>query len=366
MAEVELRRVVKSFSSFRAVDDVSLTIGEGEFVTLLGASGSGKTTCLRMVAGFVRPDEGQVLLGGADATQLPAHRRNAGMVFQQYALFPHLTVRENIGYGLRVRRFPRREVRQRADEMLRLVRLENLGERYPNQLSGGQRQRVALARAVAIRPSVLLLDEPLSALDLKLRGELQEEIRRVQKTLRTTTIFVTHDQGEALSLSDRVAVMRNGRILQIDTPVELYRRPKSAYVASFIGTTNIIEAVVRGPAGSPNLQTGRYRVALMSDAARQFEAIAADDAMSFAEGEKCYLCVRPESATVGPANVNAIPVEIRSLTYVGERWVADCVQQDGRSLVVNLSGWSEAPGPGTRIEVSWPADHAVLVRHGTD
>ncbi len=262
-----------------------------------------------------------------------------------------------------MRRVAKSEARRRVEEMLRLVRLDDLAERYPNQLSGGQRQRVALARAVAIQPSVLLLDEPLSALDLKLRGELQEEIRRIQRALRITTIFVTHDQGEALSLSDRVAVMRNGRILQVDTPVELYRRPKSAYVASFIGTTNFIEAVVRGRVPATN-GSRRYRVALASDPSRLFEALAPDDAGEFAEGETCTMCIRPESATVGASGQTAVPVEIRSLTYVGERWIADCVQQDGKALVVNLPGWGDVPGPGTRIEIAWPCDHAVLVRHG--
>src|SRR6185437_6482018 len=210
MAEVALRNVKKAYGPTVVVDNLSLEILDGEFLTLLGASGSGKTTCLRMVAGFVKPDAGTVLLGGSDATHVPPYRRSTGMVFQHYALFPHLTVGDNVAYGLRVRRLPKREIEARTREVLHLVRLEELRDRYPAQLSGGQKQRVALARAVAIRPAVLLLDEPLSALDRKLRGELQGEIRRIQQALRMTTLFVTHDQGEALSMSDRVAVMRRG------------------------------------------------------------------------------------------------------------------------------------------------------------
>ena len=218
-----------------AVRGVDLIVRPGEFVTLLGPSGCGKTTCLRMVAGFVAPSRGRIIMGGRDITALPPYRRNTGMVFQSYALFPHKTVAENIAFGLRVRRLSRAEREARIAEALRLVHLEQFAARYPAQLSGGQRQRVALARAIVIRPDVLLLDEPLAALDLKLREELQVEIKRVQSALKITTLFVTHDQGEALSMSDRVAVMQDGRIIQIDTPEALYERPNSRYVANFVG-----------------------------------------------------------------------------------------------------------------------------------
>jgi ABC-type Fe3+/spermidine/putrescine transport system ATPase subunit len=366
MAEVALRRVSKSYGTFKAVDDVSLKVADGEFVTLLGASGSGKTTCLRMVAGFVQPDAGQVLLGGGEATALPPHRRNTAMVFQHYALFPHLTVAENVAYGLKIRRLPRNEIEQRTLEVLRLVHLEALGKRYPAQLSGGQKQRVALARAVAIRPSVLLLDEPLSALDLKLRAELQAEIRRIQQALRTTTIFVTHDQGEALSMSDRVAVMRNGRILQIDTPVNLYQRPTSAYVASFIGTTNFLEAVVRGRMANGAGDGGRYQVAFASDLSHFFE-VTADAAMAeFAEGEKCLLCLRPENASLHDGQPNRMAVQVRSATYVGERWVTECVHAGGGSIVVNLPGWGPIPAPGEQLRIGWASDQSVLLKANSE
>ena len=220
MSQVRLDTVSKHYGAELAVDRVSLTIGEAEFVTLLGASGSGKTTCLRMVAGFVAPTSGRVFIGEADVTRLPPQKRDTAMVFQQYALFPHLTVAQNVAFGLKVRRLPRAEIEARVREVLDLVQLGAFAGRFPNQLSGGQKQRVALARAVVVRPKILLLDEPLGALDLKLREELQVEIKRVQSTLGVTTLFVTHDQGEALSMSDRIGVMHCGRIVQIDTPDE--------------------------------------------------------------------------------------------------------------------------------------------------
>ncbi len=236
----------KRYGGTVAVRGVDLTVAPGEFVTLLGPSGCGKTTCLRMVAGFVAPDSGRILMAGRDVTAAPPYRRNTGMVFQSYALFPHKTVAANVAFGMKVRRVGRAEMVERTREALRLVHLEQLADRYPSELSGGQKQRVALARAVVIRPQVLLLDEPLGALDLKLREELQVEIKRVQSTLDITTLFVTHDQGEALGMSDRVAVMRDGEIVQIDAPHALYERPNSRYVANFVGRTNLIEVVVAG------------------------------------------------------------------------------------------------------------------------
>ena len=247
MAGVVLDEVHKVYGDTVAVRSVDLQVAPGEFVTLLGPSGCGKTTCLRMVAGFVEPTAGRIMMAGRDVTHVPPHRRDTGMVFQSYALFPHKTVAANVAFGMRVRGVSRSETDERTREALRLVRLEQLAHRYPSELSGGQKQRVALARAVVIRPQVLLLDEPLGALDLKLREELQVEIKRVQSTLGITTMFVTHDQGEALGMSDRVAVMRDGEIVQIDTPNELYERPNSKYVANFVGRTNLIEVLVHRP-----------------------------------------------------------------------------------------------------------------------
>jgi spermidine/putrescine ABC transporter ATP-binding subunit len=241
---IELRGLAKHYGSVRAVSAVDLAVAEGEFVTLLGPSGCGKTTIIRMIAGYIMPTAGQVLLDGRDITYEPPQRRRIGMVFQHYALFPHLTVEENIGFALRVEGRPREVIRRRVAEMLDLVRLPGIGDRRPGQLSGGQQQRVALARALAFNPRILLMDEPLGALDLKLREQMQVELKRIQRDVGITTIHVTHDQEEALGLSDRVVVMAPGRIAQVDTPERLYDAPASRYVADFVGKINFLEAEV--------------------------------------------------------------------------------------------------------------------------
>ncbi|MCA1973062.1 MAG: ABC transporter ATP-binding protein [Caenispirillum sp.] len=242
-AEVRFDRVTCAFGPVKAVDDVSFEIAEGEFFSLLGPSGSGKTTCLRMIAGFQYPTAGHVYIHGKDDTRLPPFERDVNTVFQDYALFPHMTVADNVAYGLMVRGVAKAERRRRAEEMLELVRLGGYGDRRPVQLSGGQRQRVALARALINHPRVLLLDEPLGALDLKLREEMQTELKQLQRQVGITFVFVTHDQTEALSMSDRLAVFNQGRIEQIGTPAEVYDRPQTAFVAEFVGTSNIL----RGP-----------------------------------------------------------------------------------------------------------------------
>src|SRR3954469_11067745 len=236
---IEFRGVSRVFGDVRAVDDVSLTVEPGEFFAMLGPSGSGKTTCLRLVAGFDLPDSGQVLLDGADVSSVPPYDRNVNTVFQDYALFPHMSVLENVAYGPRVRGVTASERTRRAREMLELVQLGAVGERRPAQLSGGQRQRVALARALINQPKVLLLDEPLGALDLKLREEMQIELKSLQKKLGITFVYVTHDQGEALSMADRVAVFNKGRIEQLAAPRDLYTRPATAFVARFVGGANV-------------------------------------------------------------------------------------------------------------------------------
>ncbi len=241
-AAIEFRKVTRSFGSVRAVDNVSLEVAAGEFFSMLGPSGSGKTTCLRLVAGFELPVSGQILLDGVDVSDVPPYDRDVNTVFQDYALFPHMSVVDNVGYGLRVRGVAGDERRKRAEEMLALVKLTGFGERRPNQLSGGQRQRVALARALINRPKVLLLDEPLGALDLKLREAMQIELKSLQRELGITFVFVTHDQGEALSMSDRVAVFDRGHIVQVDTPRGLYSRPRNSFVAEFVGGANVLSA----------------------------------------------------------------------------------------------------------------------------
>jgi putative spermidine/putrescine transport system ATP-binding protein len=269
-ATVEFRALRRTFGATVALDGLDLAVRPGELLALLGPSGCGKTTALRMLAGFEQPDSGQVLVDGRDVTPVPAHRRDAGMVFQSYSLFPHLSALDNVAFGLRMRKVGTAERRSRAAELLELVGLPGHGDRYPHQLSGGQQQRIALARALALRPRVLLLDEPLSALDAKVRLTLREEIRRLQQELGITTLFVTHDQEEALSMADRVAVMRGGRMEQCAPPAELYGRPATAFVAEFVGTMNripgrtddgrVVEVLGRrlpvdgdAPAGSPEV-----------------------------------------------------------------------------------------------------------------
>ncbi|MDR3499431.1 MAG: ABC transporter ATP-binding protein [Parvibaculum sp.] len=237
---VRLAAVRKSYKDVVAVERVDLEVRRGEFFTLLGPSGSGKTTSLRLIAGFEKPDSGLIELNGADVTGLPPYDRDINTVFQDYALFPHMTVAENIAYGLQAKRVPRDEIKPRVAEALRMVRLENFGERSPAQLSGGQRQRVGLARAIVNRPKVLLLDEPLGALDLKLRQEMQSELKRIQAEVGITFLYVTHDQEEALTMSDRIAIFNLGRIVQIGTPAQVYEEPADEFVAGFVGTSNIL------------------------------------------------------------------------------------------------------------------------------
>ncbi len=249
MTAITIEGVARTFGTVRAVDYVSIAVRDGEFFTLLGPSGCGKTTLLRMVAGFCELDQGRILFGEERIDTLPPHRRNTGMVFQNYAVFPNLTVGDNVAYGLRARKVPRNAIRDRVERALKLVQLDGYGERWPHQLSGGQLQRVAIARAVVIEPHVLLLDEPLSNLDAKLRVEMRGEIRRLQKLLGITVIYVTHDQEEALAISDRIAVMRAGRVEQIAAPRAIYERPETPFVASFVGTTNLLDGAIRSRDG---------------------------------------------------------------------------------------------------------------------
>lgn len=258
MNGLELRGVSKRFGTVTAVERLDLAVARGELVALLGPSGCGKTTTLRMVAGFERPDAGRIFIDGRDVTDLPPERRDVGIVFQNFALFPHMTVAENIGYGLALRGVPAGERRRRAEELLALVGLEGLGNRRPEALSAGQQQRVALARSLAPEPRVLLLDEPLSALDAPVRRHLRAEIRRIQRELGITTLYVTHDQEEALATADRIAVLQQGRLEQVDTPEGIYRRPRTPFVAAFVGEGNLWEARVEE--GSPRSGTVRVRV----------------------------------------------------------------------------------------------------------
>ena len=356
MSDVRFAGVEKSYGDQLAVRGIDLTVRPGEFVTLLGPSGCGKTTCLRMVAGFVAPTRGQIIIGGRDITALPPYRRNTGMVFQSYALFPHKTVAENIAFGLRVRHLPRSERELRVAEALRLVHLEQFASRYPAQLSGGQRQRVALARAIVIRPEVLLLDEPLAALDLKLREELQVEIKRVQSALKITTLFVTHDQGEALSMSDRVAVMQDGRIVQIDTPQALYERPNCRYVANFVGRTNLVDVVVR-----EKLDGDLIRVESCGATKSSFTA-AAGPAFNAQPGDRCLLGARPEHFHIGAGGANVMQVKVRGVTYLGSIRYVDAEGPDGETVTIQAQPGEPLPGRGETVTITWRPQACFLLK----
>jgi putative spermidine/putrescine transport system ATP-binding protein len=306
MPFLELINLHKRFAGGVAVERMDLAVERGEFVSFLGPSGCGKTTTLRMVAGFETPSSGTIRINGADVTHVPPSRRKIGMVFQSYALFPNLRVADNIGFGLKVARRPAAEIRERVSEMLRLIHMEEFGSRYPSQLSGGQQQRVALARALAARPQVLLLDEPLSALDATIRASLREEIRTIQRQLGITSIYVTHDQEEALALSDRVVVMSRGRVEQVGAPAEIYNAPRTAFVASFVGTLNLLPArVVDAPAG---------RVEVEGQSLRVGQPLAA------AAGSAVTLALRPEIFTLNGAagfGANSLRAVAEDVVFLG-------------------------------------------------
>lgn len=357
MSQVKLEAITKRYGDFRALDNIDLEIKEGEFLTLLGASGSGKTTCLRTIAGFVKPDSGRLFIGIDEATSIPPYRRDIGMVFQHYALFPHMTVAQNVAYGLKVRRVARAETQKRTREALELVHLAELANRFPRQLSGGQKQRVALARAVVVRPRVLLLDEPLGALDLKLREELQTEIRRVQQALGITTLSVTHDQNEALSMSDRVVVMANGRILQVDTPSALYRRPISAYVAKFVGRMNLLRArVLRRDAPGE-----RYLLALDTPEQERIECVGPQSA-AFEPGDVCLVGFRPEDAQPSAGSPNRIRVNVEKTTYLGAAWLLSCTHPHHGPISLTATSSASIPSVGSTIDVSWDAGSCLILK----
>ncbi|HEY3596382.1 MAG TPA: ABC transporter ATP-binding protein [Paraburkholderia sp.] len=306
MAFLEIDNLHKTFGSNIALHRFDMQIERGEFITFLGPSGCGKTTVLRMVAGFETPTRGTIRIDGRDVTHLRTRQRNVGMVFQSYALFPNMTVADNIGFGMRIAHRPQHEIRKRVGEMLELIKLPSLGERYPWQLSGGQQQRVALARALAGKPQVLLLDEPLSALDAKIRISLRQDIRALQRELGITSIFVTHDQEEALSISDRIAVMNEGRIEQIGTPLEIYNYPRTRFVASFVGTLNILSGQVVDPA------TGR--MAVDGQELTTTQELPPGDA-----GKKRLLALRPEAIVLEPAAAgrNTLQAIVEEVNFLG-------------------------------------------------
>jgi spermidine/putrescine ABC transporter ATP-binding subunit len=353
MPILDLRRLSKWFGDFAAVDDLSIEIAAGEFLTLLGASGSGKTTTLRMIAGFERPTGGEILMTGQPIAALPPFKRDINTVFQHYALFPHMSVRDNIGYGLRMRGVPRAEREERVTRALAMVKLDQLGARAPRQLSGGQQQRVALARALVNRPRVLLLDEPLGALDLKLRKEMQLELKHLQTHLGITFVYVTHDQEEALTMSDRIVLMRQGRIAQVGTPRDLYDRPASRYVADFIGETNLIPGVV--------VESGGGRVALRVGEAT---LLGTSDGTP-APGSEAWLTVRPESIDLAdggaaPAGGNLVTGTVREAVYAGSSLRVHVVLPSGQRLVANVPSDRKVT-LGAPASLTWAVEHGRCV-----
>jgi spermidine/putrescine transport system ATP-binding protein len=357
--DVHLERVTKRFGDQVAVDDLSLDIEHGEFFSLLGPSGCGKTTTLRMIGGFEEPTAGAIYLGGRDVTTLPSYRRDVNTVFQSYALFPHLDVFENVAFGLRRKGVTKSEIATRVREMLRLVDLPGFELRKPSELSGGQQQRVALARALVNEPSLLLLDEPLGALDLKLRKQMQLELKRIQQGVQITFLYVTHDQEEAMTMSNRLAVMRRGRIEQIGAPEEVYDRPNTEFVAGFLGASNLLPGEVkeRGKdavsvliAGGSVLRVHPGRVATGSD-----------DVRIGVRPEKLHI-ERTTEAAPGP-EWNAVEGELRDVTYIGVSHQFTVVGPEGARITVyeQNRGLGDIPVPGERVRLRWDPEHTFAV-----
>ena len=353
---VELRDVTKRFGELVAVDDISLELARGEFFTLLGPSGCGKTTTLRMIAGFEQPTEGAIRIEGSDVAQLPPHKRPTNTVFQSYALFPHLSVEANVAFGLKRKKVPKDEIAERVRGELERVGLASHAKRKPSQLSGGMQQRVALARALVNLPKVLLLDEPLGALDLKLRKGLQIELKRIQREVGITFVYVTHDQEEALTMSDRIAVMNRGRIEQVATPEEVYDRPTTTFVAGFIGVSNLMPATVTG-GNEVKLDQGQT-ISTSTD--------------GFAAGDRCHAVVRPEKLRVELSENGSAPsgprVEgvVASSLYLGTSTQIAVDLGDDVRMTVLVPNADEAerqrlPGGGARVALSWEPEHMHLV-----
>ena len=393
MAEVslELKEIKKSFTEGEAVlDNISLEISKGEFITLLGSSGCGKTTTLRIIAGLEQPDAGSVWLDGRDVTGLEPNQRNVNTVFQNYALFPHMNVAENIGYGLKLKKVPRSEIRKKVSQMLELVQLEGYEKRKPSELSGGQKQRVAIARALVNNPKVLLLDEPLGALDLQLRRAMQIELKHLQKKLGITFIYITHDQEEAINMSDRIAVMRDGRIEQIGTPDEIYNHPKTSYVATFVGNANILHGVAESIQGENAIvKIGNDRVIVKLETSQQdTEDTGAKQYLS--AGEKVTLAVRSENillqeaAVIGDTgtdhrdtvdisvaggisdihdanSISGLQATVTEKNFAGGQLRVTLKLRDGTQLIASRYGIDASVAEGQTVRCSFLPTDAVLV-----
>ncbi len=350
---ITIREVVKRFGAVTAVDRADLTVRDGELFTLLGPSGCGKTTLLRLLAGFYPPDSGEIRFGDRIVSGLLPYERNIGMVFQNYALWPHMTVEANVAYGLKLRKLAAAEIAARLAEGLRKVNLTGFESRYPGQLSGGQQQRVALARALVLNPDILLLDEPLSNLDAKIRVQVRAEIRKLQQELGITTIYVTHDQEEALSLSDRVAVMKDGRVLQVGAPKELYERPRTRFVADFVGTNNLVPGRVSERAGAE---------LVVDTAVGRLRAVPSGPV-----GDRCVLAIRPEnvaiSAGAAPNGGNVVAGRVSFVAYLGSALRYDVEAGQGQVLKADVRDpWHHEPlAIGRDVVVSFPASVTLAV-----
>ena len=349
---VQLEGVNKYFGKNHVVKNLNLSVEEGEFLTLLGSSGCGKTTTLRMIAGFEEPTSGSILVEGQAVEEKEPFERNVNTVFQSYALFPHKTIYDNVAYGLKMKKVPKTEITQRVKEIMALVQLTGFEERYPSQLSGGQKQRVAIARALINRPRVLLLDEPLGALDLKLRKEMQLELKRLQRKLNITFIYVTHDQEEALTMSDRIAVMHDGILDQLGTPEEIYEQPRTKFVATFIGETNIFEGNIK------ELAMGRVAVRIENGVIRGC-------GYGFSRNEYITVSVRPEKMKFSAAPVKGFQLEAQVKDYVYAGSVVKCIAvlQNGMEIKMDRLAGEELPEPGSIIHPWWEEKDAVLLHN---
>ncbi len=355
-AGLEFRGLSKHYGRVRAVDNVDLQVPRGQFLTLLGPSGSGKTTMLMMIAGFISPTSGRMALDGTDITERQPEKRNFGMVFQGYALFPHLSVFDNVAFPLKVRRLSGEETRERVKKALDLVQLGELADRMPRQLSGGQQQRVALARALVFNPEILLLDEPLGALDRKLRQEVQIELKELHRRVRTTFIYVTHDQEEALSMSDRIAIVRDGRFVQVGSPDELYELPRTRFVAGFLGESNFLRGTVRSS------ECGEIRYEIGGDQYRQ-----RGNGHAPSPGEPILVAMRPEKVRIAAERptgaTNAVEGTIRNWNYFGSTFHMTLAHPALGDIVVSCPAWRTriTPENGQRLWVDWDADAGVVV-----
>ena len=352
---VTLTGVTHRYGENVAVDDVSLSVRPGEFLTLLGASGSGKTTTLSMIAGFVTPDAGTIMIHGRDVTRIPAHKRNVGLVFQNYALFPHMTVAQNVAFSLKLRRVAKAEARRRVEEALAMVQLQDFSARYPRQLSGGQQQRVALARALVYRPPVLLMDEPFGALDRKLRREMQLELRELHREINVTVLFVTHDQEEALTLSDRIALMRDGKIVQLDSPERIYDEPLDPYVLDFVGDSNfLLGACEVGHSGAAVVTDGGSRIVV--------------SAGSVPHGARVQWAIRPERVRLLPDDVtggydNVLRVQVEDAIFLGNAIRYVLRLPGGESLDATDANVGAVRRSG-EVTIGWHSEDAVVLPVG--